>query len=71
ISTLGSTEHKHRYFKTGLTAFKLQDFDQAQQIFETLLKEFGDDGPARFYLDLCRQFETVPPELPWTGCVRL
>ena len=71
ISTLGSTEHKHRYFNAALTAFKLQDFDQAQQIFETLLKEFGDDGPARFYLDLCRQFETVPPQPPWTGCVRL
>jgi len=71
ISTLGSTEHKHRYFKAALTAFKLQDFDEARQIFETLLKEFGDDGPARFYLDLCRQFETVPPERPWTGCVRL
>lgn len=71
ISTLGSTEHKHLYFNAALTAFKLQDFDQAQQIFETLLKEFGDDGPARFYLDLCRQFETVPPEPPWTGCVRL
>ena len=71
ISTLGSTEHKHRHFNTALTAFKLQDFDQARQIFETLLKEFGDDGPARFYLDLCRQFETVPPQPPWTGCVRL
>lgn len=71
ISTLGSTEHKHRYFNAALTAFKLQDFDEARQIFETLLKEFGDDGPARFYLDLCRQFETVPPEPPWTGCVRL
>ncbi len=71
ISTLGSTEHKHRYFNAALTAFKLQDFDQARQIFETLLKEFGDDGPARFYLDLCRQFETVPPQPPWTGCVRL
>ncbi|MGH8488468.1 MAG: CHASE2 domain-containing protein, partial [Gammaproteobacteria bacterium] len=71
ISTLRSTEHKHLYFNAGLTAFKLQDFDQAQQIFETLLEEFGDDGPARFYLDLCRQFETVPPQLPWTGCVRL
>ncbi|MGH8533016.1 MAG: CHASE2 domain-containing protein [Gammaproteobacteria bacterium] len=71
ISTLGSSEHKHRYFNAALTAFKLQDFDQAQQIFETLLKDFGDDGPARFYLDLCRQFETVPPEPPWTGCVRL
>ena len=71
ISTLGSTEHKHRHFNTGLTAFKLQDFDQARQIFETLLKEFGDDGPARFYLDLCRQFETVPPQPSWTGCVRL
>ena len=71
ISTLGSTERKHLYFNAALTAFKLQDFDQAQQIFETLLKEFGDDGPARFYLDLCRRFETVPPEPPWTGCVRL
>ena len=71
ISTLGSTERKHRHFNAALTAFKLQDFDQARQIFETLLKEFGDDGPARFYLDLCRQFETVPPQPPWTGCVRL
>ncbi|MGH8509202.1 MAG: CHASE2 domain-containing protein [Gammaproteobacteria bacterium] len=70
-STLGSTEQKHRYFHAALMAFKLQDFDQARQIFETLLREFGDDGPTRFYLDLCRQFETVPPEPPWTGCVRL
>ena len=36
-----------------------------------LAEDFGDDGPTRFYLDLCRQFETVPPEPPWTGCVFL
>ncbi len=59
------------YFDSGLTAFQQQDWVQAGEIFEALIEGYGADGPAHFYLDLCRRYAHTPPEPPWDGAVRL
>lgn len=59
------------YFHGGLTAFQQQDWVHAGEIFEALIEGYGADGPAHFYLDLCRRYVRIPPEPPWDGAVRL
>ncbi|MGH8588748.1 MAG: CHASE2 domain-containing protein, partial [Gammaproteobacteria bacterium] len=59
------------YFDSGLTAFQQQDWVQAGEIFEALIEGYGADGPAHFYLDLCRRYAHTPPEPPWDGAIRL
>lgn len=58
-------------FHGGLTAFQQQDWVQAREIFATLIEDYGADGPAHFYLDLCRRYARTPPDAPWDGAVRL
>lgn len=64
-------ERRCLYFSTGLAAFQIQDWYQARQIFQRLLGELGEDGPARFYLRLCEEYVTNPPAKSWDGVVRL
>ncbi|MGH8582989.1 MAG: CHASE2 domain-containing protein [Gammaproteobacteria bacterium] len=64
-------ERRCLYFAAGLAAFQTQDWDQAHQIFQRLLGELGDDGPARFYLRLCEEYRVNPPAKSWDGSVRL
>ncbi len=58
-------------YLSGLTAFQQQDWVQAGEIFEALIEGYGADGPAHFYLDLCRRYARTPPKPPWDGAVRL
>jgi adenylate cyclase len=65
------SERRHMVFAAGLSAFRIRDLGQAAQIFEGLLAELGEDGPARFYLALCRQYQKASPLAPWDGTVNL
>jgi adenylate cyclase len=60
-----------RYFHAGLSAFQQQDWTQAGEIFADLINGDGDDGPAHFYLGLCRRYTRTPPEPPWDAAVHL
>jgi adenylate cyclase len=64
-------ERRRAGFAAGLAAFRIQDFGQAGQIFEALLQELGEDGPARFYLALCKRYRRASPAAPWDGTVYL
>jgi len=64
-------ERRRAGFAAGLAAFRIQDFGQAGQIFEALLQELGEDGPARFYLALCKRYRRTSPAAPWDGTVYL
>ncbi len=58
-------------FAAGLEAFRAQDLRVAREIFESLLRELGEDGPARFYLALCERYQKTLPAAPWDGTVYL
>ena len=64
-------ERRRAGFAAGLAAFRIQDFGQAGRIFEALLQELGEDGPARFYLALCKRYRRTSPAAPWDGTVYL
>lgn len=49
-------------FAAALQEFEQQMWTKAATHFESLLGDFPDDGPSRFYLDLCHRYVTQPPE---------
>ncbi|MGH9787192.1 MAG: adenylate/guanylate cyclase domain-containing protein, partial [Candidatus Acidiferrales bacterium] len=54
-------------YDTGLQAYRGQQWDVALGIFETLLRDHPDDGPAQVMAARCRQFRSDPPPPDWDG----
>jgi adenylate cyclase len=66
-STAEATDRQRQLagrFAVALAVFHAAQWEQAATAFETLLTEFPDDGPARFYLARCRAYMsgTQPPD---------
>ncbi|MDH3476216.1 MAG: adenylate/guanylate cyclase domain-containing protein, partial [Rhodospirillales bacterium] len=53
-------------FAEALELFRSERWGRAAVLFRALLKDFADDGPARFYLERCRDYHTrgAPEEQP-------
>lgn len=49
-------------FAEALLTFESQQWSNASQLFEAILKNYPDDGPSRFYLDRCRDYMEQAPE---------
>ena len=64
-------EHLLQDFARGLAAYRNQLWQQAVAIFEGILQTAPADGPARFYLDLCKQYALQSPPQPWNQVVYL
>ena len=60
-----------RIFASGLQSFTLQRWDEAEDSFRRVLKTAENDGPSRFYLELCQKFRQLPPSWGWDGTVTL
>ncbi len=58
-------------FADGLAAFQKRAWDEAMEMFQRVIEELGEDGPSRFYLDLCGSYRKSPPEQPWDGVVHM
>jgi adenylate cyclase len=58
-------------FSQTLSIFRLGLWDEAEQGFSAYLAAFGEDGPARFYLDRSRQYKKEPPAGGWNGIIRI
>jgi adenylate cyclase len=68
-STAHMSERQQRLtdaFAAALAIFHAAEWPTAANVFESLLREFPDDGPAQFYLARCRSYlsGTQPPEDP-------
>jgi adenylate cyclase len=68
-STAHMSERQQRLtdaFAAALVFFHAAEWSNAEDAFEALLREFPDDGPARFYLARCRSYLSgaQPPEDP-------
>ncbi|MEZ5582403.1 MAG: adenylate/guanylate cyclase domain-containing protein [Candidatus Competibacteraceae bacterium] len=55
-------------FRQGLRIFRQQRWDEAHQIFASLVARYRD-GPSDYYRRLCRTYMTDPPPEPWDGVV--
>ena len=58
-------------FSEALSFFRQGLWEEAQKRFSAYRKTFGEDGPARFYLDLCSRYLNNPPERDWDGVIRM
>jgi adenylate cyclase len=54
-------------FDTALQAYRGQQWDVALEIFNTIRKDYPDDGPARLFAQRCRQYRAEPPGPDWDG----
>ncbi len=57
----GSQNRLCEHFARALDVFRQQQWAQAAAQFEAILKEYPEDGPSRFYLDRCRDYQTQAP----------
>ena len=57
-------------FVTALHAFQARQWHEAASGFEKFMVSYGEDGPSRYYLDLCRQYLASPP-IEWDGITRV
>ncbi len=58
-------------FAGGLAAFQQGAWDEARGMFQRVTEILGEDGPSRFYLDLCQNYQKSPPDQPWDGVVHM
>jgi adenylate cyclase len=58
-------------FAAALAMFHARRWRQAAACFEALLERFPQDGPSRFYLELCARYREAPPAPDWGGVVVL
>jgi adenylate cyclase len=54
-------------FAQGRACYRERRWQDAQIIFERLLEQWPEDGPARTYLDRCREYLVAGPEENWDG----
>ena len=50
----------YQRFAQSLQAFRAGQWDQSVELFGSLLNDYPDDGPSRFYLDRCRRYLREP-----------
>jgi adenylate cyclase len=58
-------------FAEALDAFRRQSWDEAREKFSECCEKLGEDGPSRFYIKLCEDYEKNPPGESWDGMVRM
>jgi adenylate cyclase len=57
--------------RSGLDAFATRRWNTATNIFRRCLALRSADGPARFYLWLCAEYQRNPPPSTWDGVVQV
>jgi adenylate cyclase len=60
-------EQRLDFFAQGRACYRERRWQDAQIIFEKLLERWPDDGPARMYLNRCREYLVAGPEENWDG----
>jgi adenylate cyclase len=60
-------ETRLEFFAQGRACYRERRWQDAQIIFEKLLERWPGDGPARMYLNRCKEYLVVGPEENWDG----
>jgi adenylate cyclase len=61
----------HRFFTAALEAFEARRWEDADRLFENVLKIDAGDGPSKYYRKLCEQLRRTPPNSDWNGAVHM
>jgi adenylate cyclase len=54
-------------FAVGRACYQKRRWQDAQIVFEQILQRWPDDGPARMYVNRCREYHVAGPEQDWDG----
>ncbi len=54
-------------FAQGLACYRERRWQDAQIIFEKLCERWPEDGPARMYLNRCKEYQVAGPDANWDG----
>ena len=65
----GGLDESRSAFAEGLAAFRAGAWEAAAEEFLKAIEKCASDGPANFYLRLCRLYIDAPPPEPWDGVV--
>jgi adenylate cyclase len=60
-------EERLEFFAQGRACYRERRWQDAQIVFEKLLERWPEDGPARMYLNRCREYLVAGPEENWDG----
>jgi adenylate cyclase len=60
-------EERLEFFAQGRACYRERRWQDAQIVFEKLLERWPEDGPARMYLNRCREYLVAGPENDWDG----
>ena len=60
-------EERLEYFAQGRACYRERRWQDAQIVFEKLLERWPEDGPARMYLNRCKEYLVAGPEENWDG----
>ena len=67
----GQYRELNTLFTKALHCFGRRQWQEALTLFQRCLGLDPDDGPSRFYQDLCQRYQDAPPAPPWRGVVRI
>ena len=62
----GLEEHLE-LFALGRGCYRKRHWQDAQIVFEQILERWPEDGPARMYVNRCREYYVAGPEQDWDG----
>jgi len=54
-------------FAVGRACYQKRRWQDAQIVFEQIVERWPDDGPARMYVNRCREYHVAGPEQDWDG----
>ncbi len=54
-------------FAQGRACYQRRQWPQAEAIFARLIQRWPEDGPARVFLERCREFRRAEPDADWDG----
>jgi adenylate cyclase len=60
-------EEHMEFFAQGRACYRERRWQDAQIVFEKLLERWPEDGPARMYLNRCKEYFVDGPEENWDG----
>ena len=62
---------KARFFEAGLVLFRGRKFGEAAAVFQSVIKEFGDDHASDQYIERCHDLTKETPPADWDGSYAL
>ena len=60
-------EERLELFAHGRECYRKRRWQDAQAAFEQILERWPEDGPARMFLNRCKEYDTAEPEEGWDG----